>query len=310
MYPIKRAKRPGLNKFNIQLFHMHNRRAFLRISGLAAAALASGKLLSASPLSVALSSTNKFGIQLYTLRDILPGNARSILKELASYGYTQIESYEGPEGIYWGMSAKECQQYLNSLGMQMTSTHCDIHVDFEKKAADAASIEMKYLICPWVGPQQSIQDFKKIAADFNAKGKICKKNGIRFAYHNHDYSFKMIDNQLPQEVLLQETDPELVDFELDMYWVKAAGGDPLDWFKRFPGRFRLAHVKDRNKLPTQTGEFETTDLGAGSMDYASLLPQAKKMGITYFIVEQEHYPNGSPLVAAKTGANFMKKIKL
>lgn len=287
---------------------MQNRRTFLKNSGLLAGSLSLGSaswanFIDASP------SAKRFGIQLYSLRDMLPGHAKTIIRELAGYGYTQLESYEGPEGIFWNMSAKECGQYLNSLGMQMISTHCDINKDFEKKAADAASIGMKYLICPWVGPQKSIRDFQRFAKDFNEKGKICQQNGIRFAYHNHDYSFKMLDNQIPQEVLLKETDPALVDFEMDIFWVKTAGGDPIDWLTRFPGRFKLGHIKDSSKTATDTGFHESTDLGTGTIDYAKLLPIAKKLGMEYVLMEQEAYPNGTPLAAAKVGADYLKKLK-
>lgn len=288
---------------------MQNRRAFLQTSGLLAGALATRKLVSAAAYPWNELKTNKFGLQLYTLRDILPGHAKEIFKTIANYGFTQLESYEGPEGIYWGMSAKECGSYLNSLGMQMISTHCDINTDFEKKAADAASIGMKYLICPWLGPQKSISDFQQFAKEFNEKGKICRKHGIRFAYHNHDYSFKAVDNQIPQEVLLKETDPDLVDFEMDMFWLKTGGGDPLDWYTRFPGRFKLGHIKDRSNLSTSSGDYESTDLGTGSIDYATLLPIAKDLGLKYIVLEQESYPNGSPLAAAKVGANYLKKLK-
>jgi len=285
---------------------MQNRRDFLKSTGLVAGSLALGST-SWGLDNLQSPSVKDFGIQLYTLRDILPGNARQILKELASYGYTQIESYEGPEGIYWNMSAKDCHSYLSSLGIQLISTHCDIQNGFEKKAEVAASIGMKYLICPWIGPQKTIEDFKKFAAIFNEKGRICQQNGLRFAYHNHDYSFKNLDGQIPQEILLKETDPSLVDFEMDMYWVVAAGGDPLAWFKKHPGRFKLSHVKDRGKKPVHEGKYESTDLGTGSIDYKTILPIAKSAGLSYLIMEQEYYPHGSSLKAAAVGATQLMK---
>lgn len=285
---------------------MQNRRDFLKSSGLLAGSLALGSS-SWGLVKMERPTVKNFGIQLYTLRDILPGNAKQILKELASYGYTQIESYEGPEGIYWNMSAKDCHSYLSSLGLQLISTHCDIHNGFEKKAEEAASIGMKYLICPWIGPQKTIDDYKKFATLFNEKGRICQQNGLRFAYHNHDYSFKTVDGEIPQEVLLNETDPTLVDFEMDMYWVVAGGGNPLDWFKKHPGRFTLGHVKDRGKKPVKDGKYESTDLGTGSIDYKTILPIAKSSGLSYLIMEQEYYPHGSSLKAAAVGATQLKK---
>ncbi len=91
---------------------------------------------------------------------------------------------------------------MDDLGMNIVSSRSDITKDFEKKAADAAAIGLKYLICPWIGPQKSMDDYKKAADNFNKKGEICKSNGIRFAYHNHDYSFKLLDGQMPQDVMM------------------------------------------------------------------------------------------------------------
>lgn len=287
---------------------MQNRRDFLKNSGWLAGALTAGQLFSRSAYAQAYPTVKNFGIQLYTLRDILPGNAKEIFKKLASFGFTELESYEGPEGIYWGMSATECGDYIKSLGMQLVATHCDIQMNFEQKVNEAASIGMKYVICPWLGPQKSISAYQRFASDFNEKGEICKKHGIRFAYHNHDYSFKPVENRLPQEVLLKETDPELVDFEMDIFWVQAGGGEPLEWFRKYPGRFKLSHIKDRSKVPAPSGAFESTDLGTGTIDYAKLLPIAKELGLEYFFMEQEAYPYGTPLAAAKVGADYLRKL--
>jgi sugar phosphate isomerase/epimerase len=284
---------------------MNTRRSFIKTAG----TLAAGLSLSAQCAVAARGKARPFGIQLYTLRNELPGKARELLQQLAKQGYTYIESYEGPEGIYWNHSPKAFKEYLDNVGLQMISSHCDIRNNFEKKAADAAAIGVKYLICPWVGPQNSIDAFKKIAAQFNEMGSICKKNGIRFAYHNHDYSFKMVEGQIPQTVLLNETDPTLVDFELDMYWVSYAGQDPLKWLATHPNRFKLCHVKDKSRAPYPKEGYLSVDLGAGSIEYKKLLPKAVELGMEYLIVEQEFYPNGTQLEAAATGADYMKRLR-
>ncbi|MFZ1312500.1 MAG: sugar phosphate isomerase/epimerase [Chitinophagaceae bacterium] len=252
----------------------------------------------------------KFGIQLYTLRADMPKNTKGVLKQLASFGYRQIESYEGPQGIFWGMSNTEFKKYMDDLGMSIVSSHCDITKDFEKKAAEAAAIGMRYLICPWKGPQKSLDEFKKFTDEFNQKGEICKKNGIRFAYHNHDYTFKLLEGQIPQDVLMTGTDASLVDFELDMYWVAAAGEDVEAWLKKYPNRFRLCHVKDRSKTPGTDNGKNSVDLGTGSMNWSKIFSTARANGMEYFIVEQEAYPNGTALEAAKVNAEFMKGLKI
>jgi len=212
--------------------------------------------------------------------------------------------------MFWGMGNTGFKKYMDDLGMTLVSSHCDIHKDFPKKAADAGAIGMKYLICPWLGPQKTLDDFKKAAATFNECGNICKQEGIRFAYHNHDYSFKVQEGQLPQDVLLNETDPSLVDFEMDIYWVVTGGQDPESWMKNHKNRFRLCHVKDRSKTPVTDNGKNSVDLGTGSIDWKKVLRTAKENGMNYFIVEQEAYPNGTSLEAVKANAGYMKQLKI
>lgn len=249
-----------------------------------------------------------FGLQLYTLRDDMPKDPKGVLKQVSSFGYKQIESYEGKDGMFWGMSNTDFKKYMDELGMTIVSSHCDINKDFEKKAAEAAAIGMKYLICPYKGPQKKLDDFKKFADEFNQKGEICKKNGIKFAYHNHDYTFKELEGQMPQDVLMNGTDPSLVDYELDMYWVVAGGQDIETWLKKYKNRFKLCHVKDRTKGATEAAD--TCTLGEGSIDYPKILKTAKENGMEYFIVEQEKYAGTTPLKAAEVDAAYMKNIRL
>lgn len=286
----------------------YKRRDFLKLGGNLAAGLA------IAPMACKLMAKDEaekaaapFGLQLYTLRDDLPKDPKGILKQVASFGYKQIEGYEGSLGLFWGMSNTDFKKYMDELGMNFISSHCDIKKDFEKKAAEAAAIGMKYLMCPWLGPQKSMDDYKRAAEDFNAKGEICKKNGIRFAYHNHDYSFQPLEGQLPQEVMMNMTDPSLVDYEMDIYWVVTAGQDPEAWMKKYKNRFRLCHVKDRTKGSTEKADSCT--LGEGSIDYSKILKTAKENGMEYYIVEQEKYAGTTPLKAAEADAAYMKKIK-
>ena len=232
----------------------YSRRKFIKISGGVTTGLALGSLTGASLFSYdseEAKKLKKFGLQLYTLREDLPKDPKGVLKQIASFGYKQIESFEGKDGMFWDMGNTGFKNYMDELGMNIISSHCDINTNFEKKAADAAAIGMKYLICPWKGPQKSLDDFKKFADEFNQKGEICRKNGIRFAYHNHDYSFKAMDGQLPQDVMMNGTDASLVDFEMDIYWVVTAGIDPEAWFKKHKNRFKLCHIKDRSKTPVE-----------------------------------------------------------
>ena len=285
---------------------LYSRRKFIQTgSMLTAGILSANKLMAASN-----GNLNNFGLQLWTLRDVISDNPKDTLKKVASYGYTQVESFEGKQGMFWGMSATDFKKYMDDLGIKIISSHCDINKDFEKKAADAAAIGMNYLICPYKGPQKSIEDFKKFADEFNAKGEICRKNGIRFAYHNHDYSFKMIDGQIPEDVMLQNTDPNLVDFEMDIYWVVTAGADPVAYLKKYENRFRLCHIKDREKNAAAGDGDASCIVGQGSIDYPPILHVAKKCGMQYYIVEQEKYANTTPLLSAEADAAYLKTINI
>jgi sugar phosphate isomerase/epimerase len=286
-----------------------NRRDFLKISSM----LAAGSMVGCDTVQqTAVAATNNtiknFGLQLYTLRDDMPKDPKGVLKQVASFGYKQIESYEGKQGMFWGMTHKEFKSYMDSLGMKIVSSHCDFSKDMEKKAAEAAEIGMKYLIAPYVGPQPTMDDWKKVTDKFNAAAAICKKNGIRFAYHNHDYSFKPLDGQVPQDYLMANTNSDAMDFEMDMYWVVTAGVDPIAYLKKYPNRFRLCHVKDRSKAATTTDKFMSCDLGKGMIDYPTILKAAQATGMQYFIVEQEAYEGSTPLKSTEACGAYMKKL--
>ena len=285
------------------------RNEFLKLSGGLALAGLTSKSGFASFAGESAKLKN-FGIQLWSVRDDLAKDPKGVLKQLASYGYKQIESFEGGKGIFWGMSNTEFKAEMDNLGMKIISSHCDINKDFEKKAAEAAAIGMKYLICPYKGPQKDLDAFKKFADEFNQKGEICKKNGIRFAYHNHDYSFATLNGEMGQDVMMKNTDAGLVDFELDMYWVVAAGQDIETWLKKYPKRFRLCHVKDRKKGAPLTDKDESVVVGTGSIDYPRILKTAKKLGMEYYIIEQEKWEGTTPMQAAQADAVYMKALSI
>lgn len=281
-----------------------SRRSFLKTSGL----LASGLALSSIPfLSSCTSARNgiaPFGLQLWTLRDVIFDNPEATLRQVAEAGYKQIESFEGPDGIFWGMGNRNFKGLMDELGMTMVSSHANVFQDFERKANEAAEIGVEYLICPWVGPQESLDDFKALADQFNEIGEVASRSGIKFAYHNHDYTFVEMDGELPQTVLMDRTDPDLVEQQMDIYWFVAAGQDPTEWILRYPGRFTSCHVKDL----TNGSEPESTVLGTGTIDFASLLPLAKENGMKYFIVEQEAYTGTTPLDAIVANAEYMREL--
>lgn len=229
---------------------------------------------------------------------------RGVLQQVAAFGYKQIESFEGAQGIFWGMSNTEFKQMMDDLGMQMISAHADVFTDVERKIEELAEIGADYIICPRIGPQESLDEFRRIADRFNGIGEMARNAGLRFAYHNHDYSFDLQEGEQPQRVMMDRTDPELVDFEMDFYWVVYAGEDPASWIREYPNRFTAGHVKDY-----PGGENPGfTILGTGTIDFPSLLPIAVENGMEYLIVEQDEHPGTTSLDAAEQDAGYMKNL--
>jgi sugar phosphate isomerase/epimerase len=282
----------------------HSRRDFLRNSALAGLALS---MPFKNELMAMGAANNSFGIQLWSVKEALAKDTLGVLKHLSKSGFKKIESFEGEKGIFWGMKNTEFKKVMDDLGMQLISSHCDNTNDFERKAAQAGEIGMKYLICPYKGAQPTIDHYKKFADEFNACGEIAKKHGIRFAYHNHDYSFVPMNGIIPQDVMMNNTNKDTVDFEMDMYWTVAAGVDPLAYMDKHPGRFKLVHVKDLTKLAN--GEHESCVIGKGTIDYKSMLPKVAQNGVAHMIVEQEAYTGTNELDAAKDDAAYMKTLK-
>jgi sugar phosphate isomerase/epimerase len=266
--------------------------------------------LFATPVARKLPAT---GIQLYMVKEDMEKDPAGTLAKIGKMGYTQIESYGGNKGVFWGMSNKEFGKLAKDNGLSLVSTHFAGHTDeYEKLAAEAAEIGMKYLIYPWKGPQKSIDDFKRIADEFNGYGAICKKNGLRFAYHPHDYPYKPVDGQLPIDVLLARTDKELVDFQMDFYYTVTEGQDPEAYIRKHKPRFRLCHMRDvlKVRLPKGSEDESACDLGTGTINYHRLLSTALDNGMEYFFVEQSRFYNETPMQSAAINAAYLETLKL
>lgn len=282
-----------------------SRRSFLKTSGILASGAALGTLPFLTSCTTQSTQMSPFGLQLYTLRDVIGDDPEGILRQVAEADYKQIESYEGPMGIYWGMGHTDFKRYMDDLGMTMISSHANVFEGFERKAEEAAEIGVDYLICPYIGPQESLDNYRQMADRFNEIGRVAQSAGIRFAYHNHGYTFEEQDGEIPQDILMERTDPDLVDYQMDIYWVVAAGHDPAEWIQKYPNRFTSGHVKDMSRT---SEEPESTVIGTGSIDFPPLLTLAKENGMEYFIVEQEAYTGTTPMDAIKANADYMKEL--
>lgn len=281
-----------------------NRREFI-ISG--AAAAASMPLLTQA-FGPASAWKDKVGLQLYSLRDIINGNPRKVLTEVASYGYKQVETYGYGQGKLFGLSVKEYADHVKSLGMQTVSGHYGIDMlgsAWDKACSDAVLMGQKYVVVPWMDKKYyaTLSDLKKTCDALNKAGETAQKYGLRMGYHNHDFEFGKVEGQTVLDVMLAQLDPKLVSFELDLYWTVFAKQDPLHYFSKYPGRFEQWHVKDmdKNKRDLQV------DVGTGAIDFVKIFAQAKQSGLKQFYIEQEAYPV-SPSQSVKNSIQNLLKL--
>ena len=260
---------------------MTTRRQFLRNT----AALAAAPLLLPS-LARAAKVTN-VGLQLYSVREEMLADAVGTLKQLAKIGYKQLESARSAKGHYYGLKPKEIQKICKDLGMTLRSGHVHVDKDWKRAVDEAAEAGQSYVVCSSLPSEgQTVANYQKVADTFNKAAEDCKKAGLVFGYHNHEYEFEKAGGKVLYDILLDRTDPKLVTMELDLGWVIVTGNDPVQYFNKYPGRFPLWHLKDMAK-----GEPRSTEFGKGQIDIKKMLQNAKKSGMKYFFVEQEEYAN-------------------
>ncbi|MFT4023802.1 MAG: sugar phosphate isomerase/epimerase [Flavihumibacter sp.] len=278
---------------------MLNRRCFLRQTGITTLG---GMLLPSLDLS-----KNKYtnpGIQLYTVRTEMLKNAVGTLKTLAVLGIKQIESANSAKGFYYGLQPAEMKKICTDLGMTLRSGHVPLDSKWENTLDQAAASGQEYLICSSMPSDgQTVDNYKKVAAMFNKAGEEAKKRNIKFGYHNHDYEFEKAGGKVLYDILLDETDPSLVHMELDLGWVVMTGNDPLAYFKKYPGRFPLWHLKDMDRAKK-----ESTEFGKGILPIQAIVDKAGGSGLKYFFIEQEEYTDG-PIPAMKHNLAFLKKLR-
>lgn len=266
-----------------------SRKDFLKTSALAlTAALTPGFDVLAKPAKTV-------GLQLYTLRDLLPKDLEGTLKKVAEIGYKEVELFGYADGKFFGKTPAQFGALLKSLGLSAPSGHYTtgntmptvkgtLRNDWKRAVDDAAALGQKYMVCAYLFPEErKADDYKRHIELFNKSAEVCKAHGIQFAYHNHDFEFKPMNGQLPYDMILKGTDPNLVKMELDLYWASFAGQDPVALFKKHPGRFPLWHVKDMAK----TKEREFAEVGMGSINFQRIFDAKKIAGMTHYFVEQD-----------------------
>jgi sugar phosphate isomerase/epimerase len=241
------------------------------------------------------------------------------LAKVANIGYNSVEgaTYTGTENFY-GMDAKSFAGLLKKNNLIMPSSHYrlgedkdngkdmmgTILHDWNKAVDDAKTVGVKYMVCAWLSPTErgNIDHFKKLADDLNTGGEVCKKAGIQLCYHNHDFEFIKDNDQLPYDILLNNTNKDLVKFEVDLYWITKAGHDPVELFNTHPGRFPLWHVKDMDNTP----QHSFTEVGNGTINFKNIFKYADKAGLKYFFVEQDTTP-GDPFDSITKSIAYIKQ---
>jgi sugar phosphate isomerase/epimerase len=298
-----------------------SRRDFIKNTAMvvAGSALLSNDLF-ASPKKIA-----RVGVQLYSVRDAMGKDPKGSLKKLSDMGYLHVEHANYIDRKFYGFSAKEFKKILGDLALQMPSGHTVMTAqhwdtaknDFTDKwkytIEDAAEVGQRYVVSPWLDEslRKDMDKLKWFLDLFNKCGELCKKSGLQFGYHNHNFEFstKIGDGTL-YDFILANTDPQLVAQQMDVGNMLGAGGIALDLLKKYPGRFELMHVKDEIKSDTGQGMdgYDSTILGTGVMPVKDIVKEARKSGGTsQFIIEQESYQGKDPFDCVKIDLQTMKK---
>jgi sugar phosphate isomerase/epimerase len=212
-------------------------------------------------------------------------DARNTLRIIADLGFKEIESARSAKGLYYGLTPAEMKQVCADLGLAVRSGHVHLDADWKKTLEQAAAAGQEYVICSTMPSKgQTVDNYKSVAEAFNAAGEDCKALNMKFGYHNHEYEFEQEKGQILYDVLMDQTDPDLVHMELDLGWVVAAGQDPEEYFNKYPGRFPLWHLKDMDLW-----ENESTEFGKGGLDIGAMMKLRDKSGVKHIFIEQEEY---------------------
>ncbi|WP_289062582.1 sugar phosphate isomerase/epimerase [uncultured Zobellia sp.] len=256
------------------------------------------------------------GLALYTLRDDMASDAKTTLKAVADAGYKYIEAAGYNDGKFYGMTPAEFKSTLKEMGLKPISSHQSTVTleNADAMIADVKAAGFKYFVIPI--PPMGLFTFEEegmkmgmtggaenLANILDELGAKCKKAGLKLLYHNHDFEFKADDDGVVViDYLLENCNPKLVNFQMDLFWVTKAGADPVAYFKKYPKRFKIWHVKDMN----EEGWF--APVGTGSIDFARILAQKKLSGMKYYMVEQDKTFKMEPLEAIKVSRKGLKKF--
>lgn len=292
-------------------FHAMNRRTFLKTTtAVSAATLFGGKLSWAAGQH----KINKVGVQLYTVRDLMKDDFEGTIAKVAQVGYKEVE-FAG----YFGRTGKQVRAVLDKNGLSAPSTHVqydELDEKFPSVIDTSKEIGLSYIICPWIPEdlRKSPDIWKQASEKFNKCGEQSKKAGMQFGYHNHWFEFMPVNGKLPYDQLLADCDPKLVKMEMDLCWITVAGGDPIKYFEKYPGRFPLVHVKDVKTMPKVTtgggqnfgDSVDLTSVGDGVIDWKKIFAHSQQAGIKHYIVEHDRPQD--PIASITASYNYLSKL--
>ncbi|MCP9753809.1 twin-arginine translocation signal domain-containing protein [Lacihabitans sp. CCS-44] len=316
---------------------MTTRRNFLKKTGLATAALATPF----QNLFAEMKLQNKMGIQLFSLPKMLSEDFEKGIKMLSAMGYKELELY-GPFSFsteaakkrwaavtpqlgfsgsgYFGKDIKDVKKLLSDNGLSTPAMHTDMDTllnGMDKLGEAAHVLGQKYVTLPSIPDElrKNLDDYKRVAETFNKIGENAKKNGIKFGYHNHGYGIKPMNEQIPLQIILENTDPNLVFFELDIFWTASGGADPIEYLTKYPNRYKMLHLKDMKEKKEFSGDGgnasqwiplfgNMTTAGDGILDLKGIIKKAKEIGVEHYFVEQDMV--ASPEIALKRSLDFLK----
>jgi len=266
---------------------MSSRRVFLKQASLASTILLTDK-------SNFFKASNLIGIQLYTVREEASKDINAAVAKIAEIGYNSVEVFNYKGGKYFNLTPEEFAALFKKYNLKTPSGHYSMpnflikgdEDELKRTVEDSTKMSHAFFTIPYLtdNMRTSLDDYKKLAEKFNKAGEVVKSAGMRLAYHNHDFEFKdWGGGKTGFDVFLKETDPKLVNFEMDIYWTTKAGQDPIQIIKSNPGRIKMWHVKDMDNTP----EKFFTEVGSGVINYKAIFKYKKQSGMEYFFVEQD-----------------------
>ena len=281
-----------------------SRRTFLKIAAAATAVTTGSRFLHAAPMTLPI------GLQLYSVRNLLPKDFDGTLHQLYLAGYREVEA-----AGYYDKSAADLRHAMDQAGLSCISTHLTLNIlqsKLDESIEYALALGLNYIICsssggvhrdPNAKGAPTLDDWRYIAGEFNRVGEKVKTAGLTFGVHNHTPEFAVLDGVTVYDELLRLTDPKLVVFEMDCGWVTASGRDPVDYLSKTPERFPLMHIKDMAR--ESDGKFHSVVMGTGVANYHRILHAAT--GLKHYFSEQEEFA-GDPMTELREDADYMRKL--